>query len=162
MSCDGFCLYCRHQTTSKSCWWATEYALKLITVTSVELIYRFCVLCFAGKFEPPLFHPNVYPSGTVCLSILEEDKDWRPAITIKQVWIANHSSVLHSSCLLFCSCFIFKLGSNVQVRKQLYKIFQMTTGMSQKSAQQTLYQQSKNKTTSAWIVSWQKTETFNK
>uniref|UniRef100_A0A8D2HSZ1 UBC core domain-containing protein n=1 Tax=Urocitellus parryii TaxID=9999 RepID=A0A8D2HSZ1_UROPR len=38
-----------------------------------------------GKFEPPLFHPNVYPSGTVCLSILEEDKDWRPAITIKQI-----------------------------------------------------------------------------
>uniref|UniRef100_A0A667J6A3 Ubiquitin conjugating enzyme E2 I n=1 Tax=Lynx canadensis TaxID=61383 RepID=A0A667J6A3_LYNCA len=37
--------------------------------------------------EPPLFHPNVYPSGTVCLSILEEDKDWRPAITIKQVRI---------------------------------------------------------------------------
>uniref|UniRef100_A0A8C4PF23 Ubiquitin conjugating enzyme E2 I n=1 Tax=Equus asinus asinus TaxID=83772 RepID=A0A8C4PF23_EQUAS len=39
----------------------------------------------ASKFEPPLFHPNVYPSGTVCLSILEEDKDWRPAITIKQI-----------------------------------------------------------------------------
>ncbi|XP_038967393.1 SUMO-conjugating enzyme UBC9-like [Rattus norvegicus] len=37
------------------------------------------------KFEPSLFHPNVYPSGTVCLSILEEDKDWRPAITIKQI-----------------------------------------------------------------------------
>uniref|UniRef100_A0A2K6U5U4 SUMO-conjugating enzyme UBC9 n=1 Tax=Saimiri boliviensis boliviensis TaxID=39432 RepID=A0A2K6U5U4_SAIBB len=36
-------------------------------------------------FEPPLFHPNVYPLGTVCLSILEEDKEWRPAITIKQV-----------------------------------------------------------------------------
>ena len=36
------------------------------------------------KFDPPLFHPNVYPSGTVCLSILDEDKDWRPAITIKQ------------------------------------------------------------------------------
>lgn len=42
-------------------------------------------LCYPGKFEPPIFHPNVYPSGTVCLSILEEDKDWRPAITIKQV-----------------------------------------------------------------------------
>ncbi|KAL6460759.1 hypothetical protein MHYP_G00307250 [Metynnis hypsauchen] len=37
------------------------------------------------KFEPPIFHPNVYPSGTVCLSILEEEKDWRPAITIKQI-----------------------------------------------------------------------------
>lgn len=37
------------------------------------------------KFEPALFHPNVYPSGTVCLSLLDEDKDWRPAITIKQI-----------------------------------------------------------------------------
>uniref|UniRef100_T1JNG3 UBC core domain-containing protein n=1 Tax=Strigamia maritima TaxID=126957 RepID=T1JNG3_STRMM len=37
------------------------------------------------KFEPPLFHPNVYPSGTVCLSLLDDDKDWRPAITIKQI-----------------------------------------------------------------------------
>lgn len=32
------------------------------------------------QFVPPLFHPNVYPSGTICLSILDESKDWRPAI----------------------------------------------------------------------------------
>ena len=53
------------------------------------------------QFDPPLFHPNVYPSGTgkhpisiwllliisfqVCLSILDEKKDWRPAITVKQI-----------------------------------------------------------------------------
>ncbi len=37
------------------------------------------------KFVPPLFHPNVYPSGTVCLSLLDEEKDWRPAITVKQL-----------------------------------------------------------------------------
>src|SRR5271154_4485143 len=37
------------------------------------------------KFDPPLFHPNVYPSGTVCLSILNEDEGWKPAITIKQI-----------------------------------------------------------------------------
>lgn len=37
------------------------------------------------KFIPPLFHPNVYPSGTICLSILNEEEDWRPAITIKQM-----------------------------------------------------------------------------
>ena len=43
------------------------------------------VLSLAGKFDPPLFHPNVYPSGTVCLSLLDEDKDWRPAVTIKQI-----------------------------------------------------------------------------
>jgi len=39
------------------------------------------------KFVPPLFHPNVYPSGTVCLSILNEDEGWKPAITIKQILI---------------------------------------------------------------------------
>ncbi|TGZ80437.1 ubiquitin carrier protein [Ascodesmis nigricans] len=37
------------------------------------------------KFTPPLYHPNVYPSGTVCLSILNEDEAWKPAITIKQI-----------------------------------------------------------------------------
>ncbi|PWN90117.1 putative ubiquitin--protein ligase hus5 [Acaromyces ingoldii] len=37
------------------------------------------------KFTPPLFHPNVFPSGTVCLSILDEEKAWKPAITIKQI-----------------------------------------------------------------------------
>jgi ubiquitin-conjugating enzyme E2 I len=39
----------------------------------------------SGKFVPPLFHPNVYPSGTVCLSILNEDEGWKPGISIKQV-----------------------------------------------------------------------------
>lgn len=34
-----------------------------------------------GAQTPPLFHPNVYPSGTVCLSILSEDKDWKPGLT---------------------------------------------------------------------------------
>ena len=34
------------------------------------------------SFVPPLFHPNVYPSGTVCLSIIGDD--WRPGITLKQ------------------------------------------------------------------------------
>ena len=32
-----------------------------------------------------LFHPSIYPSGTVCLSILNEDEDWKPSITIKQI-----------------------------------------------------------------------------
>jgi hypothetical protein len=44
-----------------------------------------CKLIDLGKFVPPLFHPNVYPSGTVCLSILNEEEGWKPAITIKQI-----------------------------------------------------------------------------
>jgi ubiquitin-conjugating enzyme E2 I len=42
-------------------------------------------ILFIGKFVPPLFHPNVYPSGTICLSILNEEEGWRPAITVKQI-----------------------------------------------------------------------------
>jgi ubiquitin-conjugating enzyme E2 I len=42
------------------------------------------------KFVPPLYHPNVYPSGTICLSILSEENEdnkpgWKPAITLKQI-----------------------------------------------------------------------------
>ncbi|KAL8513811.1 hypothetical protein ACS0TY_013065 [Phlomoides rotata] len=39
------------------------------------------------KFPQNFFHPNIYPSGTVCLSILNEDSGWRPAITVKQVLV---------------------------------------------------------------------------
>ncbi|KAK9067144.1 hypothetical protein SSX86_014469 [Deinandra increscens subsp. villosa] len=39
------------------------------------------------KFPPGFFHPNVYPSGMVCLSILSESSDWRPAITVKQILV---------------------------------------------------------------------------
>ncbi len=38
-----------------------------------------------GQFPGGFFHPNIYPSGTVCLSILNEDEDWKPSITVKQV-----------------------------------------------------------------------------
>ncbi|KAK8145847.1 E2 SUMO-conjugating protein ubc9 [Beauveria asiatica] len=37
------------------------------------------------RFTPPLFHPNVYPSGTVCLSILNEAEAWKATITVRQV-----------------------------------------------------------------------------
>lgn len=37
------------------------------------------------KFPANFFHPNIYPSGTVCLSILNEDEGWKPSITVKQI-----------------------------------------------------------------------------
>lgn len=36
-------------------------------------------------FKPVLPHPNIYPSGTVCLSILNDEEDWKPHITIRQL-----------------------------------------------------------------------------
>nr|CAG8440174.1 5779_t:CDS:2 [Entrophospora candida] len=37
------------------------------------------------RFEPALFHPNVYPSGVVCLSIINPNEGWKPGINIKQI-----------------------------------------------------------------------------
>lgn len=39
------------------------------------------------KFPQGFYHPNVYPSGTVCLSILNEDEGWRPSVSVKQVMV---------------------------------------------------------------------------
>ena len=37
------------------------------------------------RFTPVLFHPNIYPSGAVCLSILNEEEDWKPSLSVKEV-----------------------------------------------------------------------------
>ncbi|BFU22006.1 ubiquitin-conjugating enzyme family protein [Entamoeba histolytica HM-1:IMSS-B] len=37
------------------------------------------------RFPKGFYHPNIYPSGTVCLSILNEEQDWRPSISVKQI-----------------------------------------------------------------------------
>lgn len=34
-------------------------------------------------FQPPIFHPNVFSNGQICLSILGDG--WRPGITVKQI-----------------------------------------------------------------------------
>lgn len=43
------------------------------------------IIFVIGKFPAAFFHPNIYPSGTVCLSILDDDADWKPTITVKQI-----------------------------------------------------------------------------
>ncbi|KNE63389.1 hypothetical protein AMAG_08522 [Allomyces macrogynus ATCC 38327] len=35
------------------------------------------------RFTPALFHPNVYPDGKICLSII--GYAWKPAITVKEI-----------------------------------------------------------------------------
>jgi ubiquitin-conjugating enzyme E2 I len=62
-----------------------EYPTKPPKCTSIADLAGLIHLTALGKFVPPLFHPNVYPSGTVCLSILNEEEAWKPAITIKQI-----------------------------------------------------------------------------
>ena len=40
------------------------------------------------KFVPPLFHPNVYPSGTVCALWLNGEMCWRAGTTTKDVLLS--------------------------------------------------------------------------
>lgn len=39
------------------------------------------------SFTPRIFHPNVFPSGKICLSIIDETKGWQPTISVKQILI---------------------------------------------------------------------------
>ena len=43
------------------------------------------------NFKPVIFHPNVYGSGKVCLSIIDDTKGWSPVVTIKQILIGVQS-----------------------------------------------------------------------
>ncbi|KAF1743076.1 hypothetical protein MXB_2692, partial [Myxobolus squamalis] len=36
-------------------------------------------------FTPAIFHPNVFSTGSICLSILDPGNGWKPSITIKQI-----------------------------------------------------------------------------
>eukprot|EP01132_Coremiostelium_polycephalum_P004701 gene4701-5873_t len=37
------------------------------------------------RFPKDFFHPNIFPSGSVCLSIVNEDGDWKPSISVKTI-----------------------------------------------------------------------------
>ena len=44
---------------------------------------------YIGKFNPPIFHPNVYSSGAICSSLLNEIKcGWSPSCTHKLLLLA--------------------------------------------------------------------------
>jgi ubiquitin-conjugating enzyme E2 I len=40
-----------------------------------------------ARFRPPVPHLNIFPSGTVCLSILDEGDGWRPSMDLRQILV---------------------------------------------------------------------------
>src|SRR4051812_12365278 len=42
------------------------------------------------RFEPPIFHPNVYSNGSVCLDIL--NKAWSPTFSISTILLSMQVS----------------------------------------------------------------------
>jgi len=62
---------------TKTLWEGGYYQLELEFPADYPINPPRCV------FTPPIFHPNVFPSGKVSLSLIE--KDWVPQITVKQI-----------------------------------------------------------------------------
>jgi len=60
----------------------SPWTLPQTTQWGISLIYSRPPKCV---FKPVLPHPNIYPSGTVCLSILNDEEDWKPHITVRQI-----------------------------------------------------------------------------
>ncbi|OIR57567.1 MAG: ubiquitin conjugating enzyme E2 [Amphiamblys sp. WSBS2006] len=58
-------------------WEGGVYRLELVFTAEYPMVPPECY------FSPPLFHPNVYIDGLVCLSIL--GKDWKASLTLKQI-----------------------------------------------------------------------------
>jgi ubiquitin-conjugating enzyme E2 I len=40
-----------------------------------------------AKFVPPVPHVNVFPSGTVCVSILRDSEGWKPSMSLRQILV---------------------------------------------------------------------------
>lgn len=59
--------------------------LRTIPLLTLILDLSLSFACRKCRFPAGFFHPNVYPSGTVCLSILNAEEAWKPGITLKQI-----------------------------------------------------------------------------
>ncbi len=73
------------------------------------------------RFPKGFFHPNIYPSGTVCLSILNENEGWKPSITIKQVRAS--SLLLTREILLGVQELLDSPNENSPAQKDAYHMY---------------------------------------
>ncbi|GLC35778.1 hypothetical protein PLESTB_000493300 [Pleodorina starrii] len=74
---------CRIPGPSASAWEGGSYPLTLVFPDTYPTDPPACI------FPANFFHPNVYPDGKVCLSLLNNDHDlggqWAPSISITQI-----------------------------------------------------------------------------
>jgi len=82
------------------------------------------------KFDPPIFHPNIYPDGTVCISILHTPGDdptmyekaserWSPVQSVEKVILSVISMLaepnLESGANIDC-CKLYRENKEEYVR----------------------------------------------
>ena len=51
------------------------------------------------RFSPPLFHPNIFKSGKVCLSILNVSQGWRASLSFSQILLGIQDLLTHPNAL---------------------------------------------------------------
>jgi ubiquitin-conjugating enzyme E2 I len=73
-------------------WEGGEYSIKL------EFSEDYPSRAPRVKFDPVIFHPNIFSSGAVCLSIL--NADWKASITVTELlvslqWLLAHPNPDH-------------------------------------------------------------------
>ena len=116
---DYFKWECMIPGPKDSPWEGGLYKLKLEFPQDYPVIPPKCV------FEQKLFHPNVYPSGTVCLSIINEDQDWRTGLRVKDIlslfiMTINLFFIVPVCYVLYCQ---FRNKNERRSRKKLAKSF---------------------------------------
>ncbi|KRY87606.1 SUMO-conjugating enzyme UBC9 [Trichinella pseudospiralis] len=58
-----------------------------VVVCYAEMNTLFVMLRFFYRFCPPILHPNVYTSGSVCISLLQEN-GWRSSMQLKDILVS--------------------------------------------------------------------------
>ncbi|KAH8286717.1 hypothetical protein KR018_003033 [Drosophila ironensis] len=51
------------------------------------------------QFQPPLFHPNVSVSGELCLTLIDQEKIWRPGTTVIKIVLGVYRLLYHPRLL---------------------------------------------------------------
>ena len=76
---DYFSWECGIPGPKNSLWEGGLYKINLNFPEDYPVLPPKCV------FQQKLFHPNIYPSGAVCLSIINEEEDWRVGLKVKDI-----------------------------------------------------------------------------
>ena len=78
---DRICNFNRHYAEHSGYFQKKSAFLEEVEAATGEMTF------YDSNTGKPLFHPNVYPSGKICLSLLDAEKSWKPSLTIKHLLI---------------------------------------------------------------------------